>query len=405
LLKKEISIPLSCSVFVAVTTFIFYSISISLVSIDLMGRFIAVFSLSAMLQTLFVPQTWIYVFSAKNLKDRVGNVSIAVIMECLGFFTGLLIVLSVIFFLNQQKSLLYSFIALSFAGSNSSIGFLRGEKRWTGFIACFTMPTILRLITLIVSINNGDLATISLNEFIINFFLIPELVRYFIFTGFIVSKYFEFCTLVNLKKGIANIYSNWFYDLGSSIVDIGDKYFLSFMVSPKLLVIYFFVRKIGSATTIITETFYANCYSLFRNLHDYFFARSVLIKGYGLALITAFSILILVEISKHISLLGVFPVPSIVISELQIFAILVFIDAFITANKWGRYLSLISNKALNLLYVRLANFIIFIIFVYFANSILSSSRSLISGFLIYCTIDFFYVAYLITLFNSKGSGK
>lgn len=358
-----------------------------------------------MLQTFFVPQTWIYVFGAKNLEDRVGNVSIAIIMEWLGFFAGLLIVFTLIFFLNQQKSLLYSFIALSFAGSNSSIGFLRGEKKWIGYIACFTMPTILRLITLIISINNGDLATLSLNGFIINFFLIPELVRYFIFTGFIVSKHFEFCSLVNLKNGIAKIYNNWFYDLGSSIVDIGDKYFLSFMVSPKLLVIYFFVRKIGSATTIITETFYAHCYSLFSDLYGYCFARSVLIKGYLLALITAFTILILVAISKHISLLGVFPVPSIVVNDIQIFAILVFIDSFVTANKWGRYLSLISNKALNLLYVRLANFIIFIIFVYFANSMLSSSNSLTTGFLIYCTIDFFYVAYLITLFNSRALYK
>ena len=399
MLKKEIFIPLSCSVFVAVTTFVFYTISISLVSIDLMARFIAIFSLSAMLQTFFVPQTWIYVFSAKNLKDRVGNVSI--IMEGLGFFVGLLIVITLIFFLNQQQSLLYSFIALSFAGSNSSIGFLRGEEKWVAYIACFTMPTILRLITLIVSINNGDLATVSLNGFIIDYFLIPELVRYFIFTGFIVSKYFEFCSLANLKNGITNIYNNWFYDLGSSIVDIGDKYFLSFMVSPKLLVIYFFVRKIGSATTIITETFYAHCYSLFSHINAYCFAKSVLIKGYLLALITAFSVLILVAISKHISLLGVFPVPSVVVRDIQIFAILVFVDSFITANKWGRYLSIISNKALNLLYVRLANFIIFIIFVYFANFMLSSSNSLTSGFLIYCIIDFFYVAYLITFFNSR----
>ena len=293
----------------------------------------------------------------------------------------------------------------SATSSNSSIGFLRGEKKWISYVTCFTMPTILRLLFLIVAMNNGVLATISLNEFIVNFFLIPELVRYFIFTGFLVAKHFEFYSLVNPTNGIANIYKNWFYDLGSSFVDIGDKYFLSFLISPTLLVIYFFVRKIGSATTIITETFYAHYYSLFSHLNTSFFARSVLIKGYFLALISGLSVLILVTISKHINLGGILPVPSIVVIDIQIFAVLVFIDSFITANKWGRYLSIVSNKALELMYVRLATFMIFIGFVYFANSVFSSSNSLIFGFLIYCTIDLFYVAYLTTLFSNRTLKK
>jgi len=184
------------------------------------------------------------------------------------------------------------------------------------------------------------------------------------------------------------------YDIGSATTEVADKYILSLIVSPSLLVIYFFVRKISSATTIILEPFYASKFKDLASILDRPLSSSdlsrPLVTGYLVAAISCVLSLMAIKVLSFISLFQVEIIPSIVMSNIGIFSTCLFIDASIAANRWGRHISLLNGQPGSLLIVRWLCFIIFVLVVMKLPAP-SETISLTVGFLLYAFLEFVYV--------------
>jgi hypothetical protein len=396
-LKKGIAVPTLCAAAVAATSLLFYAVLAQIVSTELLAEYVAVISLAAMIQITFVPQAWIFVFGAKEHQDRRDRLSTAAVFEWGGSICGLAVAVPIAIWSNYGAAALWAYIALSMAGSTAALGFLRGEGRWGLYAVNVTLPSMLRLAIASVALGtNAELAS-SLSHVVLVYVLIPECTRYVLMNLLLLQREWRPITMMKLHSSFGQIFRNWIYDIGSGTTEVADKYILSLIVSPTLLVVYFFVRKISVAVTMILEPFYAYRYqSLLHRPISKHGNRNVsgpLVSGYAIALgVSSFSLLAVLLLNSR-SLYHVKFIPDVLVSYISLFAACLFIDGFIAANRWGRYLSIMSGNATRLLVVRLFSFAFFIGTV-IALVPRSESKALIIGFVCYALIELLYVSKL-----------
>lgn len=392
--NKEAIIPSICGAAVAAVSVLFYSVLLQTASTNLMAEFIAVTSLAAMVQIAFVPQSWVYVFGAYEPMDRAMRISASAVVELTGALCGLLIATFVAWMSPYGLAVLLAYLSLAMAGSTGVQGFFRGEGRWNLYVVFVTLPGIIRLTIVILAIFTGNSFDESLTQLVAVYLLIPESVRFLLLTVQLIRRAWQPVTWRQLQDTSHQLFRNWMYDIGSATTEVADKYILSLIISPVLLIVYFFVRKISTAVTIILEPFYSSKYRALvgtqastRTKKDF---SEVLVAGYLIAMLMCALTLIGIKVLGLVSIGRMVIVPEILLANLGIFAACLFIDGSISANRWGRYISILNGSVATLFVVRCICFVVFILTVMFLP-VSSSSVALASGFLCYALLELAYV--------------
>ncbi|MEY4505572.1 MAG: hypothetical protein RL297_150 [Pseudomonadota bacterium] len=395
MLQKEVFIPTICSAVVAGVSLIFYATLVQTVSTDLAAAFIATTALAAIVQIAFVPQAWIYVFGSHEQSDRRRRFSNSALVEIGGGIAGLVVVVPLAFLSDLGLSVLLAYAALFMGGCTSTQGYVRGQGRWATFALIVTMPSFLRLAIAASAILSNVSYVDTLPQMITVYLLVPEGIRYLLLNIPLTLAAWQSVNLQQLQQTSRQLFRNWLYDIGSATTEVADKYLISLIVSPSLLIVYFFVRKMSSAVTIIVEPYYSSRYRALSLHNNYLTPQSDLIpplrRGY---IIAAIICLVLLAAVKGLSLFSfgkIELIPNILLANIQLFIACLFIDGAIAANRWGRYISILNGSATSLLAARWICFLIFILTV-FGLSDLSESMALAIGFLCYALLELAYVA-------------
>lgn len=391
---KEVSIPTLCSIVVSAVSLAFYSVLVQTVSTKMSAGFIASMSLAAMIQITFIPQSWIYVFGAHEPEIRFMRVSTSVVVELFGALFGLLVVTVVAWISSNGVAVLLAYLALAMAGSTAAQGLVRGEGRWWLYAAFIILPSFLRLVIAAVAIYTQFNFVYTLPRLILIYLLIPEGVRYLLLYIPLTRGAWRPVTWRQLKIAAHHLFRNWIYDIGSATTEVGDKYILSLVINPGLLIVYFFVRKISAAVTIFLEPFYSSRYRAIAGVknghHDrHDFAR-VLGIGYLTAAIACVLVLVIVMLLSMVSLGRMEIIPKILLDNMWLFTACLFIAGSIAANRWGRYVFILNNKAVSFLVVRFVCFIVFVLMVMLLSTH-SESIALTVGFFCYSFLEFSYL--------------
>lgn len=394
-LQKEALVPTICGAVVAAVSLFFYATLMQTVSTELAAAFIATTSLAAIVQIAFVPQAWIYVYGSHEQSDRRGRFSSSALVELGGGMAGLLVAVPLAYLSENGQSLLLAYAALVMAGSTGAQGYLRGQRRWGTYALVVTMPSFLRL-AIVASVLLNDLTLVnSLPEMVAVYLLIPEGIRYLLSNIPLTLGVWQSVNLEQFRRTSRQLFRNWLYDIGSATTEVADKYLISLIVSPGLLVVYFFARKMSSAVTIIIEPLYASSYRKFDYQLDHLALRSKLVQplfsGYLIAGLTCLIMLVAVKSLGLISFGHAALIPESLQANMQLFIVCLFIDGAIAANRWGRYISILNGSAASLLVARWVCFAVFILTV-FGLSSRSESMALAIGFLCYALLELAYVA-------------
>jgi hypothetical protein len=275
LLHNEVIVPTICSAVVAGVSLVFYATLVQTVSSELSAAFIATTSLAAMVQIAFVPQAWVYVFGSHEQSDRRTRFSSSALAELGGGLAGLLVAVPLASVSEQGLSVLLAYAALTMGGSNAAQGYLRGQGRWANYALFVTLPSFLRLAIAALHSLTSFINIDSLSEIVVVYLLIPEGIRYLLLNVPLALGAWQNVKLEQLRQTVRHLFRNWLYDIGSATTEVADKYLLSLIVSPSLLIVYFFVRKISSAVTIILEPFYSSHYRTLSAKIDQSFTRFI----------------------------------------------------------------------------------------------------------------------------------
>ena len=246
-------IPSVCGFVVAAISMLFYGTLVNLASTEVAAGFIATTSLAAMIQIACLPQAWIYVYRqpSKSIITSSNLVEITGICLGLGFATA------ISNFTDNGVALVYAYLALAMAGSTVSLGYLRGKRFWALFATSTLLPSFTRLAIALFLVSTKPGKIESLTSIILVFLLIPEGIRYLTFSIPVIALNWTSTTVAEVTDTWKKVFHNWLYDIGSATTEVADKYLISLIVSPQLLVVYFFARKITSVITISIEPIYA----------------------------------------------------------------------------------------------------------------------------------------------------
>lgn len=395
LLHKEVLIPSICSAVVACVSLIFYATLVQTVSTDLSAAFIATTSLAALVQIAFVPQAWIYVFGSHEQSDRRRRFCSSALVELGGSLAGLLVAVPIAYLSEHGLSVLLAYAALTMAGSTGAQGYIRGQGRWATYALFVTMPSFLRLAIAASAILSNLTFVNSLPQMVAVYLLIPEGIRYLLLNIPLTMGAWQSVNLEQFRQTSRQLFRNWLYDIGSATTEVADKYLISLIVSPSLLVVYFFVRKMSSAVTIILEPFYSSRYRKLGFQLDLPSTRSELaqplLSGYLIAAVICLVMLVAVKLLGLVSFGHIVLIPGILLANMQLFIACLFIDGAIAANRWGRYISILNGSAASLLVARWICFAVFILMVLGLSS-RSDSMALAIGFFCYALLELAYVS-------------
>jgi hypothetical protein len=362
-MRREALVVSGCSTVVAASSLVFYSILTAQTDVTLMASFIAAQAIAGIVQIAFVPNGMIFVYSAGTRNRRNDNVFYAVSFELIGFALGAALLAVAVTPLHIGAAVFIAFIGFGMAGSTSCLGHIRSENRWFFYTVSFLLPSIGRLALVLVDLAGGSIPS-QLYDIMVRYFLWPETLRYLIVVPPIFLRNLRIPRWQRAKRAFRLLFHNYVYDLGSAVVEVGDRLILSAIVSPTLLVVYYFSRRLGTATIVVLEPFYAIEFKRFANSKFGSYTSrdlaGVLTKGYLIgATIAVFVWCILTFVMFWVPAAMHF-IPSFVIDFRVTFAALIIIDSVIAANRWSRYLTLLDGRTLALLSWRLICLAVFL---------------------------------------------
>lgn len=351
-MKLEAPIVVGSSITVAGSSLIFYAILTAHADATLMASLITAAAAASMVQIAVVPNTMIFVYSAGTQKSREDAVFYAAMFELIGIAIGATSLGLGAIFLPNGSAVLLAFLGYGMAGSTSAIGYIRADRKWAFYVIAYVLPSALRLMLLMVDLGRGNVPS-ELYEIVRRYFLIPELARYAIVMPPIFIRSLRFPRRSRLQRALRTVFHNWIFDLGSALVEVGDRLILSAIVTPKLLVLYFFARRLGAAATIVLEPFYAINFKSFvnsiegnRNSRD---LMNVLIKGYLIGGFMALFVWGILSLAPHTVPTSIRFIPAFTTEYPFAFPAVMLIDSVIAANRWSRYISLLDGRTFTLL--------------------------------------------------------
>ena len=402
-MKIEHFVVSSCSMIVAAASLLFYSILTAQINVELMAAFITSTAIAGLFQIVFVPNSMLFVYSSRTEERRKHNVFYAFLFEITGVTLGLLALIIASPFLNDLNVLVLAFLSFALAASTGGIGYLRGERRWVFYALAFVLPSIMRFTLILIDQANDQVAN-ELRYIVLRYFFIPEIIRYLIVVPFIVLPHVRIPRWRSAKCAFRMVFHNWIFDGGSAIVELGDRIILSVILSPTMLVLYFFARKLGAGATVVLEPFYAISFKSFLNAKVGSYTSKDIFKvlgtGYFIGGVMALLIFGFLFVVIHSVPNAERFIPVIVVDFPIMFGVLLLIDSMIAANRWSRYLSLLDSRALILLGWRLVCLGLFIAAVWVWPSD-AKAMGLIVGFFFFALAEHLFILVWVRTFQAK----
>lgn len=365
---KAFIVPVVSGATVAATSLIFYALFNRVFDNSLLGSIIILQSIASILQMTIVPQNWLYVLSATDSYQLDHRYALSTQIEMITGLVGTAIML-LITYLPIKILAVYRweciliFIGLWASGSSSHQGYFRAKFQWIKFSTFVIFPSFVRLLTIIgimlipslIDSHNSKLLIVAV------FFCLPDVVRFLVANALSWRKNFQIFSFDEIYSGLRRIVHNWLFDFGSGIVENVDKLLVGWLVSPTMLIVYFFARRIGGAATIAIEPLYAELFRRIQNGPQDKRRRSEVVAfaiGSGVAFSAALTL------SCAFLLLAYFPrisgyIPGPVSQYYEIFIFLLLIDSGVCANRWARFLFQRGFGSTILLIVRLTLRVIF----------------------------------------------
>lgn len=362
-------VPSISSMLVAGTSLLFYTLFGRVYGSTTLAWVILLQASVAIVQMAIVPQAWLYVLGSPTPAQRDARYAMAMRIELLAGLAGglaILLIASLPYAVLRAGpgAALAMFGALWIAGSTSHQGYFRARGQWARFAAWMLFAAVIRL-GLVLALPRlewaGMGAGASPTRLIAVYFLAPDLCRFVAIHLPQLITQIRRSGSVTMRDAARGIAHNWLYDLGSALVDNGDKILVGALLDPILLVVYFFARRIGSAISFPIEPAYAELHRRLAQLPPARRAgrRQLIYFAFLAAAIPA--ALALAGLVKAVTLIGPAArlLPDGLIAHLPVLLALLVIECGVSVNRWNRYVAQRGWMSSGLLLFRLALRLIF----------------------------------------------
>ena len=152
---KAFIIPSFSSGIAAITSLIFYSLFSIQFGVELLGNFIFIISLVALVQISLIPQAWVYIIGTPPGMDIRYRFSVGVMIELWGglFAAAILLaicLLPVIPLRISIKEVVIVFMGLWIGGCSSPQGLARRLGHWKTYLCWTLLSNIIRLLFMLI---------------------------------------------------------------------------------------------------------------------------------------------------------------------------------------------------------------------------------------------------------------
>ena len=370
---RAIGVPAVCSGVAAASSIIYFSLMGVVFGDVLLGKVILTISEVAVIQIIFIPQSWIYVlssFSPAELRERFSS---GVNFEVVGGAAGLLVTILYTVVIKDSGLIGASFyiaiyLSLWIAGLTAALGVVRYREEWLKYSIWALTPSSIRLVVMFLFsfdvLNTPDVEIENNQVYLMLFaYFLPELVRFIVIYPALLLADYKKLDFEKHRVNLKHVLKNWLFDCGSVTLEVGDKIIIGYLFGPLILVPYYFARRFSIVATMFLEPYFASRYqqlSLGEDdllLHKYWntFFIAILVSIVSAVLIGLF-----VTIAFQVDFISEF-IPASIKSEMMFFIIVLFIDCMLASNRWSRYVSQVGRLSIHLLIGRVGIFILFAI--------------------------------------------
>ena len=366
---KVFAVPIVVAGLTAALSVVFFTGLSHVVGDALLGRIILVQSAAAIMVVACVPQSWAYLIGSRDTSELIVRYRHGLTAEMLGILVGATLIACAEYLpfpdLDRWRDgALIIYGSLAIQGMGSCMGWLRAKENWIGYALWALGPNLVRVPLVWATpalVSSGALPQVEGRQALAMalYFLVPDLVRLIAIAVPVAVRNYKWPGFWRTAIAVRVILKNWLFDIGSNIADNSDKIVVGAFLGPKILVVYFFARRIGIGTTMLTEPYYAEHYrraTLIKEPTDLAAAQSMVYKK-GLVL----SALSFVAITGTLVLLMPVPMiglllPNAVTEMFTLFVGVLLFDFLLAANRWSRYITQFDNRSVQLLLARILLF-------------------------------------------------
>ncbi len=330
----------------------------------MLGQIILVQTAAALVQIALVPSCLVYLLGAPGGADTDARYREGLALEWAGTLAGLVVVAigeAVVGPAGAGAVMLY--LSLALQASAATMGRARVRNQWRRYMLWILLPNLIRVplvwgLPWLAAAQGWNLAGLDRATIIFLCFLVPDAIRFLVLYLPGALVHFRWPGLAAIRSAARQIYRNWFFDVGSAATDQADKLFVGALFGPQVLVAYFFARRIGVVTVMVTEPFYMELYRRRVTGASQLGVGGIWARGLGFALAIWAGMAVFVVAATQIPPLARF-VPQAVVALLPMFITVMLLDSLFAANRWSRFLAQMTARAVQLFGVRLAAFGLF----------------------------------------------
>ncbi len=327
----------------------------------MLGEIILVQTAVALVQIALIPNCMVFLLGSSAGVKVEARYSESLVLEWLGTAAAFAVIAAAQAQLGAvADGATAILVSLSTQASAATMGIARLRTRWRRYAFWVLAPNLIRMpLVWLLPVFGPQLGVPDLAgdraAIIIVYFMLPDLVRLLVLYVPEALASFRWPTLVATRQAARQIYRNWFFDIGSAATDQTDKLVVGALFGPAVLVAYFFARRIGVATVMVTEPFYLE---LFRR-------RSTGAPAPGWVGIwrrgAGFALAIWATLAIALATIAVLPIaaeilPEAVVTMLPMFLVVMLLDSLLAANRWSRFLAEVTGRAMQLLALRIVAF-------------------------------------------------
>jgi hypothetical protein len=337
----------------------------------MLGQIILLQTAVALVQIAFIPNCLVYLLGAPDGADVDARYREGLSLEWAGTLAGLVVVaLAQTLAGPAGEGAVLLYLSLAIQASAATMGVARVRDQWRRYMLWILLPNLLRVPLVwawpwVMTALGRDGTDASRSTIILLCFLVPDIVRFAAIYLPTALRHFRWPGATAVRTAARQIYRNWFFDVGSAATDQADKLFVGGLFGPQVLVAYFFARRIGVVTVMVTEPFFMELYRRRETGASQLGAGAIWARGIGFAVAIWAGMALAIVLAIQIPLLARF-VPEAVVTLLPMFIAVMLLDGLFAANRWSRFLAQMLARAVQLFGLRLFAFALFALVAWLA---------------------------------------
>lgn len=362
---KAFAVPTATSGLAAALSVLFFLGLASRFGDAMLGQIILVQTAAALAQIACIPNCLVYLLGAPAGANVEARYCEGLSLEWAGTLAGLgIVALGQMLAGPAGEGAVLMYLSLALQASTATMGLARVQDQWRRYMLWILLPNLLRVPLVwgwpwVVAALGWDSSTaISRSVIIFLCFLVPDIIRFLALYLPTALAHFRWPGVAAVRTAARQIYRNWFYDVGSAATDQADKLFVGGLFGPQVLVAYFFARRIGVVTVMVTEPFYMEMYRRSETGASQMRVAVIWLRGTGFAVAIWAGMALAVALTIQIPGLAEF-VPEAVVTLLPMFVAVMLLDSLFAANRWSRFLAQMTARAVQLFGVRMVAFGLF----------------------------------------------